>query len=273
MKTLTCMVILVFLLDHSGAGQSRVTPEEQYQKALGFLLASSHSQTDRDEALNLLRAAADKNYAPAQTALGTLYAKDSFTPRDISKAIDWFTKAAEQDDWIAQLALGRIYLLGDGVPQDSSRAKIWLLRAASHGDSAAAFYLGLLYDGRLGMPTDHEEAAKWYRQSAEAGNPYALEKLANLILKGQLGKRDPQEAYTLLLVAVEFGNQGAMLHLDSMEGDLGTNGAEAARKEAVNMRQEIQANRSKNPCNGWPGQFELRPVPPPISFLGVCEGK
>jgi len=270
-KKIALVWMLCFLCSHFGTGQSVSSAQENYNQALGTLLAAGHSQTDRDQALSLLRSAAEKNYAPAQTALGTIYAKGGITPRDIPKAIDWFTQAAEQDDWIAQFALGRIYMLGEGVPLDSARAKNWPLRAASHGDAASAFYLGLLYDGRLGALTDHVEAAKWYRVAAEAGNPYAQEKLANLLLKGLLGRRDAHEAYTWLLLAVELGNQGAMLNLKSIEDDLGKNGADAARKDAVQMRQEMMTERSKNPCNGWPGQFELRPVGPPLSFLGVCE--
>jgi TPR repeat protein len=270
-KKIALFLGLCLFCSHFGTGQSASSAQDDFNKAIGILLAPGHSQSDRDQALELLRVAADKHYAPAQTALGTIYVKGAMITRDVPKAIDWFTKAAEQDDWIAQFALGRIYILGDGVPQDSARAKDWFLRAAGHRDAGSAFYLGLLYDGRLGSLTDHVEAAKWYRVAAEAGNPYAQEKLANLLLKGLLGRRDAREAYTWLLVAVELGNQGAMLNLKSAEGDLGVNGADAARKEAVKVRQDILMERSKNPCNGWPGQFELRPVGPTLSFLGVCE--
>jgi TPR repeat protein len=254
------------------SGQSRATPEEKYQQAIGALLAAGASQTARDEALNLLQSAAEQNYVPAQTALGTFYAHGGSAPRDMAKAVDWFTKAAEHDDWIAQLALGRIYFMGDGVPQDSSRARQWLFRAADSGDGVSAFYLALLYDGRLGAATDHAEAAKWYRQSAETGNPYAQEKLANLLFKGLGVAQDQKEAYIWLLVAVEFGNSGAMLHLNSIEGDLGPTAAKAAREQAVDLRREILARRSRNPCSGWPGQYDIRPVAPPLSYLVVCEG-
>jgi TPR repeat protein len=187
--------------------------------------------------------------------------------------VEWFTKAAERGDWIAQLALGRIYFTGDGVPQDSSRARQWLFRATDSGDGVSAYLLGLLYDGRLGGLTDRAEAAKWYRQSAETGNPYAQEKLANLLMKGLGVGKDQKEAYVWLLVAVEFGNSGAASRLNSIESDLGATAAKSAREQAAELRRNILARRAKEPCSGWPGQYDLRPSPPPMSYLQVCEKK
>lgn len=270
-KTLISVVVLVMLLVHSGIGQSDPPPEEKFQKALGLLSATGRTPADRNEAMKLLQSAGESGYAPAQTALGMVYSRDSVTTRDTPKAIEWLTRAADQDDWIAQLTLGRIYFTGDGVPQDSARAREWLSRAAATGDGIAAYYLGLLYDGRLGVTSDRAEAANWYRQSAETGNPYAQEKLANLLFKGLGVEKDPKEAYIWLLVAVEFGNSSAAIRLNSMENDLGTNVAKSAREKAADLRREILEKRSKNPCNGWPGQLEMRPVPPPLALLSECE--
>jgi len=64
-------------------------------------------------------------------------------------------------------------------------AKKWLeLAAADERDSGAAFYLGLLYDDGQGTATNYKVAEKWYRQAAERGNPFAMEKLGLLLLKG-----------------------------------------------------------------------------------------
>ena len=264
-----CIVTLVFARPMSA--QSRGTPEEKYQRAMAVLTTDGSSQTDRDEALGLLQSAAGENFLHAQTALGTFYMHPGFMPRDVSKAMEWLGKAAEHGDWIAQLALGRIYFLGDGVPQDSSLARQWLFRAADSGDGVSAYYLGLLYDGRMGAVTDRSEAARWYRQSAETGNPFAQERLANLLFKGLGVARDDKEAYTWLLVAAEMGSSGASTRLTSIESDLGPTAAKAAREEATELRRQILQRRSKNPCNGWPGQFDLRPVGPPLSYLSVCE--
>lgn len=265
--------VLAVVVSCFANAQTKATPEQRYVQAMAVLTSSVSVQTDRNDALELLRSSADENYAPAQTALGTYYSHSGFAPRDMGKAVEWFAKAAEHGDWIAQMALGRIYFTGDGVPQDSSKARQWLFRAADSGDGVSAYFLGLLYDGRLGGLTDHAEAARWYRQSAETGNPYAQEKLANLLFKGLGVAQDQKEAYIWLLVAVEFGNSAAALRVNSIETDLGMNTAKATRESAAELRRQILANRSKNPCSGWPGQYDLRPTPPPMSYLQVCEKK
>src|SRR5260370_41599533 len=85
------------------------TAEEQYRNAISLLLGQNGSQSDRSDALNLLRSAANQDFVPAQTALGTAYEQGVLTMQDIQQAIGWYTKAANQGDWIAQFALGPSY--------------------------------------------------------------------------------------------------------------------------------------------------------------------
>ena len=248
------------------------TPKEKYRQALGLLAGATTAQAERDQAMSLLQAAAGQDYAPAETALGTIYARAGGpVPRDMAKAVEWFSKAAEHGDWIAQLALGRIYFMGDGEAQDSAKARFWLFRAAGSGDGVSAWYLGVLYDGRLGATADRSEAAKWYRQSAEAGNPYAQEKLANLYYKGLGVGKDEKEAYIWYLVAEGFGNSAASIRVNSIDLDLSPMTVKATREAAGEQRRIIMERRSKKTCSGWPGEYDLRPTAPPLGYLAVCE--
>ena len=270
------LMIVAIIFSCPVFGQSSDAPEaapkEKYRQALGLLTGSATAQADRDQAMSLLQSAAEHGYAPAQTALGTIYARaGGAVPRDMAKAVEWFTKAAEHDDWIAQLALGRIYFMGDGVPQDSARARQWLFRAAATGDGVSAWYLGVLYDGRLGATADRSEAARWYRQSAEAGNPYAQEKLANLYYKGLGVGQDQKEAYIWYLVAEGFGNSAASIRVNSIDLDLSPMTVKATREAAGEQRRHIMDRKAKNPCSGWPGEYDLRPTAPPLAYLAVCE--
>lgn|GEM_PF-872355 len=263
----------IFLLMLLGPSQvlASTTPEEQYRKALGFLLTPSPTLQDRDEALKLLRTAGDQKYVPAATALGTIYDRSSVAVRDLPQAVSWYEKAAKEGDWIAQLALGRIYFVGDGVARDTSLAKKWLRMAADSGDAGAAFYMGLLNDAGQGTATNYEEAAKWYRQAAESGNSFAQQKLAQLLLNGISVTRDQQQAYMWLLVASGFGNHSVDGQLRSIEADLGMSGADAARQQAVSLREQILQRVGRNACNGWQGQFAELPEPPPLLFQMACE--
>jgi len=249
------------------------SPKENYQRAVSLLFAGNPSLEDRDDAFNLLRAAAGKGYAPAQTVLGTAYECGTLGSTDIQRAIEWYTKAANQDDWIAQLALGRIYFQGRGVLRDVAAARKWFERAAASGDAASAYYLGKIAEE--GATTMHyPEAAKWYQQAAEAGNPFAQERLGLLMVKGLyvpkgfIGSR--QEGYAWLLVAADLGNDSASQALGSMQSDIGTTGMNAARRQALEIRDRIFENRAKA-CSQWSDQYSAQPGPPPFNRLSACE--
>jgi TPR repeat protein len=250
------------------------TPEEQYRRAMSLLLANNNSQVDLNDALNLLRLSADQGYAPAQTALGTAYERGFVVISDTQRAIDWYKKAAEQGDWVAQFSLGYIYLAGTPVARDVQEAKKWLTRAAADPhDSGASYLLGTLYDVGQGTATDYPAAAKWYRQSAERGNPFAMENLAVLLLKGVAGPsglQSKEEAYTFLLVAVGLGNRYASQRLASMESDLGISGAAAARRKALDKRDLILDFRSQT-CGRWDEQYGHTPFTPPLNIQMQCE--
>jgi len=244
------------------------SPGEKYRKAMSLLVGNNPNLEDRNDAFNLLRSAADQGFAPAQTSLGTAYELGTLSAPDIQRAIDWYTKAANQGDWIAQFSLGRIYFSGVGVPRDATEARKWFAWAAISGDGGSAHYLGRLFDE--GEPAaDYSQAAKWYRQSAEKGNPFAQERLGQLWLKGLVGSGSRQEAYAWLLVAVEFGNSHALQALQSMESDIGKSGADAARKQALEIRDRILGYRERA-CGQWDGQYADLPTPPPLELQFSC---
>lgn len=245
------------------------SPEDQYRQAMGLLLAGNPNQSGRDQALTLLRAAASQNYVPAETALGTLYQDGTLIAPDAGQAILWFRKAADQGDWIAQFSLGRIYFFGLGTARDTTAAKKWFMQAAAAEDSGSSFFLGQLNDRDVANSPDYAEAAKWYRFSAERGNPFAQERLARLLLEGLGVKQNRPEAYAWLLVAVELGNNQAQSRLLSIDSDLGKTGADAARKQALEMHEHILGFTRKE-CAGWEGQYSNAPTPPPLNSQPFC---
>jgi TPR repeat protein len=242
--------------------------QDQYRQAMSLLLAGNPNASDRDQAVTLLRAAASQDYAPAETALGTIYEQGILVTKEVSQAILFYRKAADQGDWIAQFSLGRIYFLGLGTATDTTAAKKWFTQGAGAGDSGSAFFLGLLNDRNFGNSA--VDAAKWYRFSAEKGNPFAQERLARLLLEGRGVKQNRQEGYAWLLVAVEFGNHQVQAKLVSMEGDLGKSAAGAARKQALEMRERI-LGYTRNDCAGWDGQYSESPTAPPLSSQISCQ--
>ena len=91
------------------------------------------------EAIDMYRAAAEKQYAPAQNTLGARYARGDGVDEDQEEAVKWFHLAAENKNPYprAQNNLGVRYAKGRGVREDQEEAAKWYHRAAMQGLATA----------------------------------------------------------------------------------------------------------------------------------------
>jgi TPR repeat protein len=245
-----------------------LTPAEKYEQGMAFILLST-SSTEQLQGVELLRSAASQGYGPAQTAMGTLLENGILLMPDAHQAVDWYKKSADQGDWIAQFSLGRLYL-GGAISRDTTEAKKWLALAAKAGSSGAAYYMGLLHDENQNVGPDFPTARKWYLQAAQLGNPFAQQRLAELLANGMGGERDRQQAYMWLLVSLELGNETAAALLPSLEFDIGQNGRDAARTQALGVIDKVLENRRAG-CHGWKTEFLASPLPPSLARQQICE--
>jgi len=104
---------------------------------------------DYDAARRYLEMAARDGRRDALYNLGSVYDKAIGVPRDAGQALHWFRLAADQRDAQAQLNLALFHLHGDGVARDARAARTWLERAANNGSKRAQ---GILASGRIGEP-------------------------------------------------------------------------------------------------------------------------
>lgn len=156
-----------------------------------FLLGRAYLKNgDAKKAVELYRRATDKNYAPAQNHMGTLYAT-----RDNAQALVWFRKAADQGNASAQVNLGLMYQAGLGVPKDGDQAVAWFRKAADKKYALAQYNLGLTYERGNGILQDYGEAMKWYRLAADQGDKAAQFSLGLMYGLGKGVAKDPQESY------------------------------------------------------------------------------
>lgn len=156
----SCILLLTMTVASLSIVSAKPSAAQQYRKAMSLLVANN-DQADLNDALNQLRLAADQGYAPAQSALGSIYQQGFIVAQDVPTAMAWYKKAADQGDWIAQFSLGRIYFFGSSVSRDTAAAKEWFEKAAADPrDSGASFYMGLLNDDGQGTPTNYPAAAK-----------------------------------------------------------------------------------------------------------------
>lgn len=106
-------------------------------------------QADYEAARKYLTVAAQDGRRDALYNLGSIYDKAIGVPRDANEAIRWFGLAADQRDAQAQLNLALFHLHGDGVPRNLEAARKWLERASGNGNKRAK---GILASGRLRQP-------------------------------------------------------------------------------------------------------------------------
>src|SRR5262249_48706540 len=123
-------------------------------------------------ALAACRRLADKGDAQAQYTVGLMYriSSDCVPRRDFAESVKWTRRAAEQGYAPAQSALGSMYEGGFGVAQDYSQALNWCPKAAAQGHAKAMLSLGVIYSKGQGVAQDNVQSYMWYDLAASRGD-------------------------------------------------------------------------------------------------------
>jgi len=188
---------------------------------------------ERNEAVRLLRLAAEQGDAAAQELLVNVYAAEAFlgadhalvqlTPQktgfdgragrqdggadqDYVDALWWFFRAAKQDH-----------------NQDWTEAFWWFRRAAEQGHAVAQTVVGTMYRVGRGVAQDDSAAVNWFRRAAEQGDPGGQQLFSMMYEEGRGMTRDRAEAAKSYRPEAEqgypFGRQmtGPMIYAETIE--------------------------------------------------------
>ncbi|HBC48273.1 MAG TPA: sel1 repeat family protein [Gammaproteobacteria bacterium] len=91
-----------------------------------------------NEAMQLLRPAANAGNADAEELIGILYAMGLGVERDDRRAFEWYLRSAMKGHAGAQSGIGWYYEVGRGLPEiDLVRAYMWYTLSAIGGDPDA----------------------------------------------------------------------------------------------------------------------------------------
>jgi hypothetical protein len=164
-----------------------------------------------------LLAAALRGHAPAQTALGALFAEGLGGAADDAEALRWYRAAALQGEPEAQARLGWLYAAGRGVGRDDDQAVAWMRRAAEAGNAAGQNALGVMYRDGRGVYRDDAKAAAWFRRAALQGDAEAQVNLGLMFRDGREVEQDPAEAAWWFRRAAHQGHAGAREYLQKLE--------------------------------------------------------
>jgi TPR repeat protein len=128
-------------------------PRYRYQLGRVF-----HRADKQDEAVALIRAAAEKGYSAAENDLGSSYEHGSAVTKDEVKALRLYRQAAESGYAPAFFHEGSLYWDGIGTGVDRAEAVRWFKRGADQGDPFSHRRLAELYEVGDQLPQDLERA-------------------------------------------------------------------------------------------------------------------
>jgi len=135
--------------------------------------------------------AAEKGVPEAQFWLGVAFEQHLwFGVTDKQEALEWYKRAAEGDLSDAENELGVHYQDGDGVEQNYFQAAHWFRKAAEHvpdlgGAGQGRINLGNLYEEGNGVPKDCVQAFMWF---SLAGNDTSIASIQQAMTHGQISR-------------------------------------------------------------------------------------
>ena len=86
--------------------------------------------------------------------------------REMDEAVAMMREAADQGHMRAQLHCGNVYGLGWGVVKDDRLALVYYEKAAKQGDVVSQYNTGISYAEGRGCDQNYERAAEWYEKAA-----------------------------------------------------------------------------------------------------------
>lgn len=161
---------------------------------------------DPFEAVQWIKALAERGEAEAQVLLGQAYLDGYGLELDPRQARIWFRKAAEAGHLLGMNMLGRAYDQGWGGPVDHACAAYWFRTAANQGLDWGMYNYGHLLLHGLGVEKNEREAFDWYNKAAELGHAKSLGVVGRFFEEGWLGERDQEKAFDYYRRSAEAGD-------------------------------------------------------------------
>ena len=150
-------------------------------------------------------------------------AKSLYDADNYDQAVPLLRKAAEKGHKKAQYRLGRCYEKGHGVAVNETTAVQWYQKSAKQGYDKAQYRLGMCYKEGKGVTKNRQKANEYFAKAAQQENADAQYQLAKAYLKGKGVPPNEKKARTLLKKAVSNPKDGAdilkKIKKDAAEGD------------------------------------------------------
>lgn len=141
------------------------------------ILGFDHQITPED-AVNLLKKSAEKNFTPALIEYGLLFY--SGRNQDLTKAFSLWQRAEKLGSGDADIRMDAAVIL-DQLPASDYNSRVdRLLSASLKGSVLAQSASGYAYENGIGVSKNTAKAVTYYRDSAQRGSRFAYERLKAL---------------------------------------------------------------------------------------------
>lgn len=161
---------------------------------------------DTKESADWLRKAAEAGVADAAANLGIRIMYGHGVPQDIRLGVEWEKRAAEMGSPMGMYNYAVFLEQGIGVVKNERSAFEWHSKAVAADYCSAYRALAFYYRYGVVVPKDEKRALELIYNGANRGSKAALESLAKIFEKGELGQaKDPAKAASVRSVAPTCG--------------------------------------------------------------------
>ncbi|MFK5977322.1 MAG: tetratricopeptide repeat protein [Rhizobiaceae bacterium] len=232
---------------------SKVLEGDTTSKKVFSFFRSFRKDGRKEDALGVLKYAAENGNLAAQWKLGRMYQTGDGVPQDPLAAFDFFKKLAERSrdlrpnsaDWQfsanAFVALGRYYqegIPGSELTPDWKQARVMYTTAAMvFGHPEAQFELGRMELERAGNAYSQRRALRMLRAAHRKGHVGAKALLGHVLFQGEYIRRDPVRGLAMLSQARENAEPRHLGWIAALQEEDFSLASEDERRRAVELLQ------------------------------------
>ena len=146
----------------------------------GLFAFGFNNQIVQEDAIRLLKQAADSKYLPAINELGLVYNNGLFVKKDQEKAFAIWRISEKLGSMEAKIRLAAAEVFGYLKTSELNSPIETLMEGDSLGSVLSQVTLAYCYEKGIGLNKDKADAVKYYRTAAQRGNNFAYEELKRM---------------------------------------------------------------------------------------------
>ncbi|MFD2892799.1 tetratricopeptide repeat protein [Flavobacterium chuncheonense] len=232
-------ILLLIIISHPSFSQ---TAEELNQQSKDLLQKGKYQ-----EALPILRKAAELGNGEAQYNLGYFLQNGIIGDKNPIEAINWYKKSSENNFNDGHYAMMMAYGNGNGIEQNSEKAFAYALKCANNDDPTCIWNVVECYVTGNGVQQDIPKLKEWILRLAKLQNPENLTQsgyissarleLAHFYKEGKYFEKDLYQSYLWYLIYNEYKIDFSILKQDEIIKEI---------KELEKSLSKTQIEKAKN---------------------------